>query len=59
MSVSVCLCACVCACPETVSAVLEFLFVAIVILQSFYMYGCVICDTVHMCMNTQSMDILL
>ena len=61
MCVCVCVCVCVClvcVCPETVSAVLEFTFVASVIAIILHVWMCVFV-TDYMCVNTQSIDILL
>ena len=57
--VCVCLCACVCACPETVNAVLEFTFCSYCNHNHFTCMVVCICDSSHMCVNTQSIDILL
>ena len=51
------MCVClVCVCPERVSAVLELLFVAIVITIILHVWMCVF---VTVCVNTQSIDIQL
>ena len=49
-------CVCVCVCPEIISAVLEFTLCSYC--NHNHMYGCIY-DSVHVCVNTQSIDILL
>ena len=50
---------CVCVCPETVSAVLEFTFCSYCNHNHFTCMDVCICDSVHVCVNKQSIDIIL
>ena len=64
MCVCVCVCVCVCmclvcVCPETVSAVLEFTFCSYCNHNHFTCMDVCICGSFHVCVNTQSIDILL
>ena len=67
LCVCVCVCVCVgvhvrvrvCACPETVSAMLEFTFCSYCNHNHFTCMDVCFCDSLHMCVNTQSIDILL
>ena len=55
-----CVCVClVCVCPETVSAMLEFTFCSYCNHNHFTCMDVCICDSFHVCVNTQSIDILL
>ena len=50
------MCVCVCVCPETVSAVLEFTFCSYC--NHFTCMDVCICVSLHVFVNTQSIDIL-
>ena len=54
----VCMCVFVCACPETVSAVLEFTFCSYCNHNHFTCLDVCICDSLHVCVSTPSIDIL-
>ena len=61
MCACVCLCVLVCVCALKQSVLcwnLLFVVVVITIISHVWMDGC-ICDSLHVCVNTQSIDILL
>ena len=55
----VCVCVCVCLVCKTVSAVLEFTFCSYCNHNHFTCMDVCSCDSLHVCVSTQSIDILL